>query len=133
MVSGELKEVKEDRLLSGNLGPIASAAGSVSSFREDDRDGEPSTEDLPPMWLRDYKSGMEYEVYSLALHVPEDSCFWGLTFRRWAFDDSFRFIASLRFSLVGAVRLFFSRFDLGRHRHLFRVSGASRKTTRGVQ
>lgn len=62
--------MKDDRLLSGN--------------QEDDREGDPTSEDCcPPMWLRDYKSGMEYEVYSLALHVAEESPLWGLTFSRW--------------------------------------------------
>eukprot|EP00752_Nemacystus_decipiens_P004954 g4507.t1 len=78
-------EVKEDRTLSGNQGVNASAAASVSSSREDDGIyGDASAEDCPPMWLRDYKRGMEYEVYSLALNVSEDSCLWGLTFSRAA-------------------------------------------------
>lgn len=84
MFSGE---VKDDRNRSGNLGAIptfaAPAATPASSTEQEDGDGGGgSTADSPPLWLRDYKSGMEYEVYSLALHVAEESCLWGLTFRR---------------------------------------------------
>lgn len=76
-------EVRDDRALSGNHGATASAAASASSAREEEGDGDPSTEDFSPMWLRDYKRGMEYEVYSLALDVSQESCLWGLTFSRY--------------------------------------------------
>lgn len=66
--------MKEDRLPSENQGANASDAASTEGGR--------STEDCAPKWLRDYKSGMEYEVYSLALHVAEESPLWGLTFGR---------------------------------------------------
>lgn len=81
-------ELKDDRPPSGNLGAAAAAASSSSSAPSARQKIEPggggsSTEDSSPMWLRDYKSGMEYEVYSLALDVAEGSCLWGLTFSRW--------------------------------------------------
>lgn len=78
--------MKDDRSLSRNQGATASGAASSSSTGQEDGDGGgASTEDAPPKtWLHDYKSGMEYEVYSLALHVAEESYLWGLTFSRWA-------------------------------------------------
>lgn len=58
-------------------GRLNSSGGGVTA-------GDASGDDDTPPWLRDYKSGMEYEVYSLALDVVEDSCLWSLSFSRWA-------------------------------------------------
>lgn len=73
-----------------------SSRSKTQQGEEDEEDGEDEDEEEEeesvgggraskkgPRWLRDYRRGMEYEVYSLVLSVAKDSCLWGLTFRRW--------------------------------------------------
>ena len=98
-------EVKDDRPPSGNhVAAASAAAASVRSLREEDEDGDPSTEGFTLAWLRDYKRGMEYEVYSLALYVSEESCLWGLTFSRCGTREekgAIRWLRSLALSRFG--------------------------------
>lgn len=54
-----------------------SEGGQPNSGGEEDDEYTESSE-----WLQDYKSGMEYEVYSLLLRVPATSRVWGMTFDR---------------------------------------------------
>lgn len=63
----------------GPSSDLASAAVAAAAAFPETGAGGASGESIP-MWLRDYKSGMEYEVYSLAVNVAEDSCIWGVTF-----------------------------------------------------
>lgn len=81
-------EVKHRRGPSSDGVMAVTAGGGLdqtwnSSFAQGgDGGGDGNSTGAPPMWLTDYKRGMEYEVYSLALKVGEDSRLWGLTFSR---------------------------------------------------
>ncbi|CAN0464754.1 unnamed protein product, partial [Ectocarpus sp. 12 AP-2014] len=85
-------EVKNRRSPSSDEAMAATAGGGLDHTRNStsaqggDGGGDSIPTGAPPMWLTDYKRGMQYEVYSLALKVWEDSCLWGLTFSRAALE-----------------------------------------------
>ncbi|CAN0021824.1 unnamed protein product, partial [Ectocarpus fasciculatus] len=88
-------EVKHRRGPSSDGAMAATAAAAAAAGRDQRLNsssvqgggggGGNSTEG-PPMWLTDYKRGMEYEVYSLAVNVGEDSRLRGMTFSRAALE-----------------------------------------------
>ena len=57
--------------------PSSSGARENAPGCEEPAEGEDSSS-----WLQDYKSGMEYEVYSLPLTLAQDSYLYGMKFHR---------------------------------------------------